>query len=76
MEVTMRVFVLTFLVASAATPAPMRLRAQVIRPDSPSSLNVLLSAAAAYLDTYEQTFSAVVADDPRAVRRVVRRTCL
>jgi hypothetical protein len=63
MEVTMRIFVLTFLVASAATLAPVRLRAQAIQPDSPPRLNVLLAAAAAYLDTYEQTFSAVVAEE-------------
>ncbi len=59
----MRALVLPVLVASAATLAPTRVRAQATRADSPPSLNVLLAAAAAYLDTYEQTFSAVVAEE-------------
>jgi hypothetical protein len=83
MEVKMRVLVLTFLVASAATAscehappnrtqpntlagpplAPIPVRAQATPADSPPRLNALLAAAAAYLDTYEQTFSAVVAEE-------------
>jgi len=82
----MRLFVLTFFVASAATascehappnrtdpnalpgppPAPIPVRAQATRADSPPSLSVLLAAAASYLDRYEQTFSAVVAEEQYA----------
>jgi hypothetical protein len=36
---------------------------RAIRPDLPPSLNVVLAAAADYLDTYEQTFSAIVAEE-------------
>ncbi|HEY6358440.1 MAG TPA: hypothetical protein VIX35_09360 [Vicinamibacterales bacterium] len=59
----MRVLVLTVCVASAAALAPMRVRAQATRADSPPTLNVLLASAASYLDAYEQTFSAVVAEE-------------
>jgi hypothetical protein len=54
--------VLTILVASAAARAPMELRAQATRAEPPG-LTALLAAAASYLDTYGQKFSAVVAEE-------------
>lgn len=55
--------VLTLLVASAAAPAPTRLRAQAPPAAPPQSLDGLLASVANYLDTYEQKFSAVVAEE-------------
>lgn len=54
--------VLPILVTSAAALAPTGLRAQATRAD-PTSLPALLAAATSYLDTYEQKFSAVVAEE-------------
>ena len=54
--------VLPILVTSAAALAPMGLRAQTPRAE-PTSLIALLGAAASYLETYEQKFSAIVAEE-------------
>lgn len=54
--------VLRILVTSAAALALMGLRAQTPRA-APTSLTALLAAAASYLDTYEQKFSAIVAEE-------------
>lgn len=54
--------VLPILVTSAAVLAPMGLRAQTPRAE-PTSLTALLAAAASYLETYEQKFSAIVAEE-------------
>ena len=54
--------VLTLLVTSAAALAPTRLRAQAT-PTKPQTLDDLLAAAASYLDTYAEKFSAVVAEE-------------
>ena len=54
--------VLPLLVTSAAALAPTGLRAQATRAD-PRSLTPLLAAAASYLETYEQKFSAIVAEE-------------
>lgn len=59
----MRGLVLAVLVANAAALAPLRVRAQATRADSSPTLNVLLGSAASYLDAYEKTFSAVVAEE-------------
>src|SRR5579864_6043197 len=54
--------VLPILVTTVAALAPMALRAQA-RPAQSSSLIALLAAAASYLETYEQKFSAIVAEE-------------
>jgi hypothetical protein len=50
------------LVTSVAALAPMGLRAQATRAE-PASLTALLAAAASYLETYGQKFSAIVAEE-------------
>src|SRR5579863_881560 len=54
--------VLPILVTGAAALVPTGLHAQATRP-APTSLAALLTAAASYLETYEQKFSAVVAEE-------------
>lgn len=54
--------VLPLLVTIAAALAPTALRAQAPRTD-PTNLTALLAAAASYLETYEQKFSAIVAEE-------------